>query len=71
MAVPGTMRSSTMSRGKWKAPIRIVARMTRFATLSNMSAKNAFKSPARKNGRREGMARKLRGWYASRASLRG
>ena len=56
MAVPGTMRSSTMSRGKWKAPMRIVARMTRFATLSNMSAKNAFRSPARKNGRREGMA---------------
>src|SRR6476646_4014665 len=64
-AVAGTMRSSTRARGKWKAPMRIVARMTRFATLSNMSAKNAFKSPARKNDRWEGMARRSREWYAN------
>ena len=43
--------------------------MTRFATLSNTSAKNAFRSPGRKNGRREAMARRLRGWYARRAVL--
>jgi len=43
--------------------------MTRFATLSNMSAKNAFKSPARKNDRREVMARRSREWYASPGEL--
>src|SRR5512138_3740391 len=36
-----------MSRGKRNAPTRIAVRMTRFATLSNISAKNALASPAR------------------------
>src|SRR5947207_6994557 len=41
------MRWSTRSLGKPNAPTRIANRMTRFATLSNISAKNAFASPAR------------------------
>jgi hypothetical protein len=36
-----------MSLGKWKTPTRTVVRMTRFATLSNISEKNALASPAR------------------------
>src|SRR5215813_12138768 len=47
MAVPGTMRYNTISRGKRNAPIKIAERITRFATLSNIRAKKAFKSPAR------------------------
>src|SRR5438552_12204558 len=46
------MRWSTRSRGKPNAPTRIANRMTRFATLSNISAKNAFASPARNQGLR-------------------
>src|SRR5512134_1660342 len=47
------MRRRTRSFGNWKAPIRIATRITRFATLSNMSAKNAFTSPPRNQGFRE------------------
>src|SRR5437868_4240971 len=46
------MRWSTRSFGKPNAPTRIAKRMTRFATLSNIRAKNAFASPARNQGLR-------------------
>ena len=47
MAVPGTMRYKTIDDGNPNAPVRMLARITRFATLSNISAKNPLRSPAR------------------------
>src|SRR5439155_17099895 len=67
-AVPGTMRYSTISLGKSNTPTRMAVKITRFATLSNIRAKNALASPARNQRYRLAIMCRSRGVPCARSA---